>query len=77
MADYLRFVEVPAPERKTRVVQVYAKISGAHLGTIQWFGRWRQYAFWPMPNTIFNTDCMTAISNEIRMMMNERRRRKH
>ena len=45
------------PKRKTdrwRVVSNY----GDELGTIQWFGRWRQYTFHPAPDTVFNRGCM-------------------
>jgi len=44
------------------------------LGTIRWFGRWRQYAFFPADDTLFNPECMEAISAFIRDRMKERQR---
>jgi hypothetical protein len=63
---YLDFVMLPAVEgRKTRVVEVRSKRSGDLLGTIKWFGRWRQYTFWPEPETIFNAECLTDVETAL------------
>ncbi len=57
---------------KTGVWNVLSKSHGFILGQIKWFGRWRQYCFWPSPNTIFNPECMGDISGFIREKMRER-----
>jgi len=78
MSRYLTFSRVPngmgdlAPQRKTAVVAVDSRSSGATLGWIKWFGRWRQYAFFPEPGTVFNPECMDDINSVIRSLMNER-----
>lgn len=62
---YLYFEDCPptAPEgvRKTHVVHVFATRSDARLGTIRWWGAWRQYAFFPEVGTLFNTGCMASL----------------
>lgn len=57
---------------KTDVWNVLSKSQSSVLGQIKWFGRWRQYCFWPSPNTIFNPECMTDISKVIKELMARR-----
>lgn len=66
-SPYLRFEEIkPVSPRKTEIWGVYS-IRGLPLGQIRWFGRWRQFTFWPEPSTVFNSECM----NTIRMFTDE------
>lgn len=58
---------------KTKVFYVAAKNSTGFLGQIKWYGPWRKYAFFPEPNTIFETDCLTDITNFIKNLMLERK----
>ena len=58
---------------KTRTVEVWS-VHGAILGTIKWFGRWRQYAFFPADGTIFNPECLRDICGEIERLMVARQR---
>ncbi len=55
---------------------VIARKNDAVLGEIKWFGRWRQYAFFPVVGTVFNPDCMDCISEFIKNEMELRKRRK-
>lgn len=71
--EYLRFVEERPPERKTPIVLIYAERDSALLGRIAWFGRWRQYAFMPEPDTTFNRGCLETINAYIDSMMEDRR----
>lgn len=72
---YLRFEDAPQdPARKTKTVWVIATRSNSTLGRIEWFGRWRQYAFHPDAHTVFNVECMEAIGDKIRELMAQRRR---
>ena len=57
---------------KTDVWDVLSKSDGFVLGQIKWFGRWRQYCFYPSPDTIFNPECMNDISNLIKELMARR-----
>lgn len=61
--------------RKSRVWLVNAKDQrGTLLGEIKWFGRWRGYAFFPRPETVFEPTCLDDIAAFIRDRMSEHRR---
>lgn len=63
MSKYLEFHKLIAkPGTKTEIWGVFSKNHGNVLGLIKWFGRWRQYAFFPYPETTFNPECMDDIS---------------
>lgn len=73
MNKWLEFREVTPPAtRKTKVVLVYSKQGGYVLGTIKWFGRWRQYAFFPDNDTAWNPNCLEAVIAEIARLTKER-----
>ena len=60
---------------KTKKYNVLTKDSvSIKLGEIKWFGRWRQYSFFPEPNTVFEKQCLTDITNFIVKLMNERKK---
>jgi hypothetical protein len=63
VSEYLSIV-VLAPEgtKKTGVGLVRSRSTGHELGQIRWFGQWRQYCFWPAPETIFNDGCLRHIT---------------
>ena len=62
MSKYLEFIADP----KINDILVNSKLHGDKLGTIKWFGRWRQYAFFPEAGTVFNTECLNDIQSYIR-----------
>lgn len=62
---YLTFEQLANPGRKTGIWNVRSASSGAHLGTIRWYGAWRQYCFYPTEPTIFNTDCLVEIADRL------------
>lgn len=75
MSQYLRFDrDTSRPDLKTEVWTVSAERDGSLLGRIKWFGRWRQYAFFPEQGTVFNPDCMDSINGVIRSLMRRRQR---
>ena len=45
---------------KTQEWDVASKYGG-NLGRIAWFGRWRKYAFFPWPETVFEEVCMREL----------------
>lgn len=60
--QYLTFEPLPrAADARTDRVLVVSRSSGDTLGTVKWFGRWRQYCFFPAAGTIYNPDCLRAI----------------
>jgi hypothetical protein len=72
---YIRFVGPRyTPSGKTRIWSVIATRNDALLGEIRYYGRWRQYAFFPEPNTIFNPDCMDEVSKFCREETTRQRR---
>lgn len=71
---YLEFVRM-RDTGKTEVYDVMSALQGVCLGEIKWFGRWRQYSFYPTPETIWNPECLDAISAFIRDLMDKRRTR--
>jgi hypothetical protein len=48
---------------KTEVWSVRTKRDDAPLGTIEWFARWRGYAFFPGYNLVFEKNCLRDIAN--------------
>ena len=72
---YLRFAldARASAGRKTEVWNVLATRDNARLGTIRWFGRWRQYAFFPAEGTTFNADCLEAIATFCRVLTRRHR----
>lgn len=52
---------------KTSIFDVCDKRYGGSLGTIRWFGRWRQYAFFPEDDTIYSAGCLDDIADFIRL----------
>ena len=71
-SKYLEFIEVK-DTGKTKVWQIISKTSGFILGHIRWWGAWRQYCFFPSPETLFNIQCMQDIQNFIKQAMQERK----
>jgi hypothetical protein len=66
MSEYLEFIELPNDGKKTRKYQVVSKKWQYPLGEIKFFNHWRQYAFFPAPDTIFNNTCMNDLVNFIK-----------
>ena len=47
---------------KTEIHGVFSALHGDRLGTVRWYGAWRQYAFYPEPETIWNRDCLREVA---------------
>lgn len=59
---------------KTLKYNIYTKDTPPiKLGEIRWFGRWRQYAFFPEPNTVYEKQCMQDITNFLKKLMLDRK----
>ena len=58
---YIHFVEGP-PKPKTKTWWIVSKDDDKHLGWIGWFARWRKYAFYPKPNTVYEQVCLRDIA---------------
>ena len=55
-------LEGKSPSGKTSIWNVSSK-DGIFLGQIRWFGRWRQYTFWPDDNTVWNKECLNEVAD--------------
>jgi hypothetical protein len=70
--EYLKFLFHQPPDRKTVIVSVFNKRSNSKLGSIRWYGAWRQYCFHPESQTIFNRGCLIDINQVIDDLMDKR-----
>ena len=73
MTSYIRFEQVPNPGRRTGVYTVISRDYDNTLGIIKWHGPWRQYVFWPRPNTLWSIGCLEEINQFIAELMESRR----
>jgi len=46
------------------------------LGEIKWFSRWRRYAFFPMPETVFEHECLKSIAEVCETLTKKHKLRK-
>jgi len=51
-----------------RIVERQPFTLGPTLGYVKWFGKWRQYSFYPEPNTIFEHNCLRNIASFCEVM---------
>ncbi len=72
---YLKFDAYNIPSRKTKNVQVINKSSGNTIASIEWYGAWRQYCFFPEVGmyTVWNNGCLQDVIEVIDQLMNEQR----
>ena len=66
MSEWLEFVELPNEGYKTKKFQVVSKKHGYPLGDIKFYNKWRNYCFYPAPDTIFSNGCLKGITEFIR-----------
>lgn len=67
---YIEFAQIVMEKRKTKVEEVKTK-EGDVIGIIKWYGRWRQYSFFPKPNTVFEKTCLADITDELKRLKEE------
>ena len=66
--EYIRVRHVAdSPSGKTSIWHVETRY-GDTLGSIRWFGRWRQYTFWPSPETLYSAGCLTDLADFIQLL---------
>ena len=58
---------------KTEVFSIHNNKSFALLGTIKWYGAWRQYCFYPEQNTVWSNSCLEHIREFIKEEMEKRK----
>jgi hypothetical protein len=67
---YVRFdYTTDSKSGKTEIWTVFPKDDLTdYLGTVQWMARWRKYAFYPNPETVYEETCMGDISTFIKIL---------
>jgi len=73
VSKYLNFEEDDHWGHKTKRIVIVSKRHVDILGDIRWYGRWRQYAFFPEAKTVWNPECMRDVQECIARLMAERR----
>jgi hypothetical protein len=58
--EYIRF-DLLRQTAKTFVYNIVNRKHGTILGTIGWYGPWRQYCIFPAPNMVFSLGCWKDI----------------
>jgi hypothetical protein len=58
---YMEFCKDDSYTGKTEVWVIRNSNSGGRLGTIKWYGAWRQYCFFPEADCVFNNGCLKDI----------------
>jgi hypothetical protein len=63
MSKWIEFhqCQVP-PGYKTKSWDVCAK-AGGHLGNVRWYAPWRQYAFYPKAETLYERQCLRDLAD--------------
>jgi len=71
---YIRFVDMPDLEgRKTHLWACRNIRSDSPLGSIRWYGPWRQYCFFPSSATVYSAGCLADIQDFISQAMKARK----
>lgn len=64
MSKYIEFVPLDRPDLKTKIWRVQPiGEPGILLGHVKWFGRWRRYALFTEPMTVFEKDCLRTLAD--------------
>lgn len=71
--DYLQFVKVKWPGKKTYDIEVLNKDGSLTLGYIKWWGPWWTYTFHTISNIVLDPKCLNAITSYINQLMEERK----
>jgi hypothetical protein len=66
--EYLIFVEVPNPGKKTRIFNCTTKNGGGTLGIVKWFGNWRQYCYFPSVQATYSYGCLIDIADFMKQL---------
>lgn len=74
MQTYEYFVvrtEPLQPGRKTHDYSVINRTSGETIGTIKWYGPWRQYCFFPAAGSVWSSGCLADIQTAVKRIREE------
>lgn len=75
MNKWIKFDKLERDKKyKTSFWVVRVKATEESLGCIQWFNRWRKYAFFPNEDTVYENDCLMDIAKFINEQMKLRKK---
>jgi len=60
---WIEFHRIEQSLRKTEVYNVQATERRVHLGQVRFWPKWRAFAFFPDPQTLFEKDCLRDIAD--------------
>lgn len=76
MAEF-EFIDIRETGRSdsglTGIYDVTNRRSGQLLGTIRWFGAWRQYVFAPAAQTLYSAGCLVDVAAFMHEKRDERK----
>lgn len=73
MAKWITFEQQPMGDKKTKTFYVYNKESHTLLGTVSWYGAFRQYSFTSYGKIIYEKQCLRDIADFLDNLMLERK----
>jgi hypothetical protein len=63
--QYFRVVAMPPPKGVTKVYDIISRSQRTSLGTIRWYGSWRQYCFYPQGGTVWSDGCLRDVKHAL------------
>jgi len=76
-AKWIRFdLQPKKADAKTQVYNVANKENGSYIGQVKWNSGWRKYCFFPQPNCLFESDCLSDIVKFLNKLMLDRKIKK-
>lgn len=70
--EYIEFFPSVRSPKETMVWYCHSRRHKTRLGTVLWYGSWRQYCFVPYANTVFSAGCLADIRDFIGQVMEDR-----
>lgn len=69
--EYIYFSDITHKTAKTKRFFINSNESHFCLGEVKWYGAWRKYCFFPTPNSVFETKCLSDIILFLNGLQNE------
>ena len=73
--EFIHFVQRPtkSPAAVTTAWACLNNRTNDQLGTIAWYGPWRQYCYWPIGTEVYSKGCLSDIEAFIGQLMDDRK----
>ena len=68
LGQYLEVTKETLPRRRTPIYLIFNRSQGSCVATIRWYGRWRQYCYFPEGDTVLSASCMEDILGFLRTL---------